>query len=340
MVYLQHTIPFDSDSPRWVLALSNVMAFGVPIFFALSAYLITELLVIEKRTMGSVDIRAFYVRRILRIWPLYFLILGFGLVISRLVPNSAIPASGFIAYLLFVGNWYGCLSAAICHLWSITVEEQFYLVWPMLLRYATRRKLAVVCGLAWLCSQGTVIYLCQKHTNMELAFWTNSLVHLQYFALGAGLSLYFNGSVPQRTGRVRILMIASGWMLMFAIDFFLDPFSATDRTSLAHTFPEFLLIGAAIALLLVGFLGYSSLQNYPSLRYLGKISYGLYLYHLPCLWFLRKLLPHLLNHYSSLVSIAVGLPMTVGISVISYRYFESPFLRLKERFEVVKSRAV
>jgi peptidoglycan/LPS O-acetylase OafA/YrhL len=344
MVYLYHTIPDDSRSPHWVLALSNATGFGVQVFFVLSAYLITELLTREKRTTGRLNAKAFYARRILRIWPLYFFALGAGFLYSRLHPTSAFSVHALIAYVLLVGNWYttrhGYLISAIVPLWSVNVEEQFYLVWPMLVRYLTRRALAVVCCVGWAGSQIAVICLCAHHAMFDPAIWPNSLVHLQYFALGAGASLSLNGSAPKIRGSLRGLMIVCAFFLLFASDFVLNSDGAFGFTSVAHTYPEMLLVGAAVTLILMGFLNWAVFNGWRGIRYLGKISYGLYVYHLPCLAVLWKLVSRFPKYNSPFAVFALGLPFTIGVAAISYRYFESPFLRMKERFEIVKSRVV
>jgi peptidoglycan/LPS O-acetylase OafA/YrhL len=344
MVYLTHTIPDTPGSPRWVLALSNATGFGVQVFFVLSAYLITELLTREKRVTGRLNAKAFYARRILRIWPLYFFALGAGFLFSRLHPAGAISVHALVAYLFLAGNWYtsryGYLAFAIGPLWTISVEEQFYLAWPLLVRYLTRRNIAVVCCAGWAASQIVLICLCARHALFEPTIWTNTLVQLQYFALGAGVSLFLNGSAPRIRGSLRGLLIASAFLLLFAADLVLNPDRADGLTSVAHTYPEMLLVGAAVTLMLVGFLNWSVFNGWRSIRYLGKISYGLYVYHLPCLTIISKIFVRSMGHDSPLADFALGLPLTIGIAAISYRYFESPFLRMKERFEIVKTRAV
>lgn len=344
LVYLTHTIPVVPGSSRWVKALSNTCGFGVPVFFALSAYLITELLTIEKSRSGKVDLRSFYVRRCLRIWPLYLLVLFVGFAVSRSHSAWAIPLSALMAYVLLVGNWYASLHdylpLGIGPLWSIPVEEQFYLLWPVLVRRLARRNLGLICCAGWVCSQAILVALCKRHALIEPTIWTNSFVHLQYFALGAGLSLYLNGRIPEIRRGLRFLMIGGGFLLLFILDVALNQNRADDASSLAHSYPEFLFAGVAITLLLAGFLGYRGFRDWKVLRYPGKISYGLYVYHLPCLLLLKKAAPHLLGHDSPLFVFVVGLPMTMAIAAVSYRYFESPFLRIKERFAVVQSRAV
>jgi peptidoglycan/LPS O-acetylase OafA/YrhL len=135
-------------------------------------------------------------------------------------------------------------------------------------------------------------------------------------------------------------MIASAFFLLFASDFVFNSDTPGGLVSVAHIYPEILLVDMAVTLMLVGFLNWAVFNGWRSIRYLGKISYGLYVYHLPCVAVVTKIVFHFLKHGSPLAVFALGLPFTVGIAAISYRYFESPFLRMKERLEIVKSRAV
>ncbi len=343
MVFCAHVIPTNQSSPRWLSALGNAAGFGaVATFFALSAYLITELLMIEKRSCGTVDVKAFYIRRILRIWPLYFAVLLGGFLISHLHSAWAIPGRGLLAYLFLAGNWYTSRHGylyAIGVLWSISLEEQFYLVWPLILRSLSRRSLGIVCVLAWVLSQVAVVFCSALHLPVEPTIWTSSLTHLQYFALGAGLSLLLSGSVPRFHARLKIAMVGVAALLFFFANFMFEQ-HITQDSSLAETCSAFLILGAGTALLLTGFVGNPVFQGSRRARYLGKISYGLYVFHLPCLMLVWHLTRSRFGEESPLVALLIGLPLTILIAWASYKYFESPWLRLKQRFEIVGSRTV
>jgi peptidoglycan/LPS O-acetylase OafA/YrhL len=339
-----HSIPPETGTSRWLVAFSVAAAFGVPVFFTLSAFLITELLTLEKRSKGSLDVKAFYVRRILRIWPLYFLILGSAFSVSWIHYHGLIPVSALVAFLFFMGNWYtgkhGYLSSGAGPLWSISVEEQFYIIWPLFVRVLSRRIMGVMCILAWVGSQIAVILLCLNHVQIATTLWTNSLVQLQYLALGAGVSLLLNGSTPAFRVRTRLLMVILAAIILYAPVFIFIPVPFVDVSSVGSTYPMFLFAGAAVTILLLALLGCSSLESWHVLRYLGKISYGLYVFHGLCLGILERIAFHLHVQPSSFTSAVLGLASTIAVAAVSYRYFESPFLRLKGRFEVVKSRSV
>lgn len=118
-----------------------IRSFGVDLFFTLSAYLITELLMRERQRCGAIDVRSFYIRRALRIWPLYFGALLVASAGSFLLPQLAGVRVCLPWFFLFAGNFasVGALPLAVAALWSISVEEQFYGLWPLALSRLTRR---------------------------------------------------------------------------------------------------------------------------------------------------------------------------------------------------------
>jgi peptidoglycan/LPS O-acetylase OafA/YrhL len=345
LVFLSHAIPLKDNSSRSWIALKAAGALGVPVFFCLSAYLITELLLRERTQTGSIDLKFFYVRRVLRIWPLYFLILLLGFVFSHWGLRAAMPVPALLSYIFLAGNWYtvfhGYLPHGIDALWSISVEEQFYLFLPGLVKHLTDRNILLGSFFVWGLSQISILALCFCHFGVDPGLWTNTLTNLQYFAIGTAVSAAFNGSVPNFGEPMRCIMIASGLVIFFLATFYFKIVHVyMERSSIECTYPGYLLTGFGTLLILIGFLGSSMLGGSSQLRYLGRISYGLYIYHLPCILLSLQLGRILFKSHISIIGFVVGFPLTVAVSAFSYRYFETPFLRFKERFEIVKSRAV
>jgi peptidoglycan/LPS O-acetylase OafA/YrhL len=145
-VFVCHTLPFEAEFYRklhlplpWVWgATVKAGAAGVDLFFALSAFLITSLLLKERQETGEISLKYFYLRRILRIWPLYFLVIALGIVLSHTVANQNLPWYYIAGYLLFVGNWvhavFGRPESIAFPLWTVSIEEQFYLFWPLIVK--------------------------------------------------------------------------------------------------------------------------------------------------------------------------------------------------------------
>jgi peptidoglycan/LPS O-acetylase OafA/YrhL len=133
---------------RWFQPIVEAGAFGMCMFFMLSAYLIITILLREQETTGTVNLRAFAIRRILRIWPLYFLVLFGGYALGRIYHGNAIVnGHAVLAFTFLVGNlyilhtgWMGPVGS----LWSLSVEEQFYLAVPAIVRLGGRRGIIAI----------------------------------------------------------------------------------------------------------------------------------------------------------------------------------------------------
>lgn len=127
-----------------MLTMESAGSFGVDLFFALSGYLITELLLREETSTGNINIRAFYLRRILRIWPLYFFFLGLAAALTKIDPEQHFGLKYLAPFTLLSGNWavilFGVPDSVANPLWSISMEEQFYLCWAPPSQTAHREK--------------------------------------------------------------------------------------------------------------------------------------------------------------------------------------------------------
>lgn len=352
LVFIGHILIVDNQTPHVLAAMKASGKLGVPLFFVLSAYLITELLLREKSATGTLDLRAFYLRRTLRIWPLYFFALAGGYVLlHRAGGLQQISPLALVAFSAFAGNWYtaffGFLPAGMGPLWSISVEEQFYLIWPTIVRVAGRRRLILTCAGGWLISQIAVIVLCSLHEPIWPMIWANSFTHLQYFALGAILCLVFRETRMPLNMWCRAGLIASGLTILFGANVFFNTDTMSSDISVVRTWPGYAFAGLGCALLLCGCAGARLSRQMRPLVWLGKISYGLYVYHVPCLLLSLAVYAEVFHIHrplagseETMVGIAFGLPITIAVSAVSYRYLEAPFLRLKQRFEIVKSRAL
>jgi peptidoglycan/LPS O-acetylase OafA/YrhL len=350
MVFCHHAFPHDPQFwtklglPQF---LANVIAgigatgaFGVSLFFVLSSYLITELLLREKDLIGTLDVRSFYIRRILRIWPLYFAFLALAIILQWIVPGQHITWRAGIWFSFLAGNWFivfhGFPSSVIFPLWSVSIEEQFYITWPAIVRRTTEAGMLLCAGLLLAVATASRIYLGINHTG-ESDVWCNTFVQLDPIAIGILLAVLLKGEIPQLSKLVRGAMLLAGitGLALGALYFGIknDPLT-TMRIVLGY--PS-VAIGGALVLL-------SVLRNHkkrpnPVLVYLGRISYGLYVFHV-----LGLLISNYAVHdqtasllrYS--LRVAVALAATIAMSAISYRWLETPFLGLKQRFTHVLSR--
>lgn len=328
----------------WVASAQEAGKFGVNLFFVLSSYLITELLLREMRAFENLDVKAFLVRRALRIWPLYFFALCLLQPLVHLVdPTDDMLWSQRLAFLAFLGNW-ACIFIWMPHsfvniLWSVSVEEQFYIVWPFLIR-KTRSLVPLALGclaLAWL----TRIVLVLLKAP-EMAFWVNSFVQLDSIALGALSCVWLSRNGHLRiSGRIAGSVFLGGWLLWVGCQHWLASYG-----------PGSLLLYPLVAFGAVMMLAAAVLYPWgriPSpLIYLGRISYGLYVFHtlaIGILWRLMALRSHRLQevvgpidrHLEWTVYAFASLALTMLMAGVSYRWLESPFLALKKRFTRIPS---
>ena len=355
-VFFCHLLPGDpppqvrgQSSVIWssILAVKDAGNFGVCIFFLLSSYLITELLRRERIETNATHLRSFYVRRVLRIWPLYFAVLSVFVVGGTLWPSLHMQPGRVLTYALLVGNWYMVVypltSGPLRHLWSISVEEQFYLTWPFMIKVGGMRSVKAV-SLALLPASYLTIFLGSIYQNhLDVTVWLNSLVQFQFFALGALLAIYLSGGSLDLSRRTRAMMLIAGmvsWLVASGV-------FGIKRAGFTPS-PPAMCAGYAMAalgsvLIFLGVLGIASGRLPKSLVYLGKISYGLYVFHemgISISHSFRKT-AGLASHTPLLffLNAAVSLAITIVLAALSYKYLEYPFLQLKRRFTFVESRS-
>ena len=346
--------PIDPVANPWYHAVTMSGVFGLPVFFLLSAFLITELLQREIAATGGINARAFYIRRILRIWPLYFLVL-FGLAaLNLVVPGAGANSAGEIfSFVAFAGNWFitfngWTIEYPVIPLWSLSVEEQFYVAIP-LLAVLNRRHLVTVNIAVLIVAYAVIAYYASRFTPSEpfSGQWTNSFVQFQSFAGGMLLSLGLRGRQPEWSWPVRVVLFAVAigmWLIAYSV-FGITSYDA--HSSVAHQLAGWPLVLGGAVLMLVSVLGTPTRYVPGALVYLGRISYGMYLIHIIFFWIVfAKAKPWMTQAATSAgvpgwrdnIGMALAFTATVIVASLLYRYFEMPFLRLKRRFTFVPSR--
>ena len=360
MVLIHHLEQHKSDFgvaniySRGVIQLFGNL--GVVLFFVLSGFLITYLLLEEERATGTIGIRNFYVRRILRIWPLYFLIVLLGLLILPHIPFFDIPTydnnkvqerwlTMLLFYIFFLPNLVSPLLGIVpyaAHTWSIGTEEQFYLTWPVILKSVKKYRLAlmfVIIGGYLLVARG----LYSSRTDLLpfkdglLAFWPT--FNIDCMAIGGFFAMLLHAKHPLLKwfqnryvfyGTLALVIILFQQGAYF-------PVVMVNGLKFEYFFKEFYSLWFGILILNfasnpnIGF----NLEVQP-FKYLGKISYGLYMYQpvaIAIAFQVARLVPAGFN----LMFYLLGTGLTVAFSALSYKYFEAYFLRFKHRFATVSS---
>lgn len=341
-VYLTHSLSHNPDDwiryhvPSKVAALLAAIAssgrFGVQLFFLLSAYLITSLLIREEGISGTVNLRAFYIRRMLRIWPLYF----FLLLLAVAWPwTGRLPTRYFVAYLLLAGNWMTAIlgppASWASILWSVSIEEQFYLSWPAVVKFFGRNERILVAAGLVLIANLVRLYLSFGHLQAYSVF-PNTFAQLDTIGFGILCAILLRNNVPSFAVGTRLVLGSVGLTLLVVC----GPFADGNRSFVIFGYPAVTLGCVAVFLAVCG----ASLSWRP-LVYLGKISYGLYAYHVLALTLIGAAFA---GKAGTSFRFAAywwgGLLLTIAFASVSYRWLETPFLRLKEKFAAVKSRPV
>ena len=317
-------------------------AYAVEFFFVLSGFLLTHLAIREYSSTKKIDIKGFFLRRILRIWPLYYPRLSIGfIIIAGIGPSLYAKASwpeigGLLPYFIFMAPNLAIAiqplkMGAVFALWSIGVEEQFYLFFPFLMLALLRSKKPLR-TLAWLAAIYTTAYLflfpmSATENDTLLRFLLTLKFH--YMLLGCLAAMAWHAT-PDLIDRILPRGPITGWVLFclaLALIFIGPPPGPVAQT---------LCSGALYMAIILQFRNGSAhaLFSNPWLDRLGRISYGIYMFH-PYVSYLLRYAAQRFTGCQDLFAtapvayygaLAIG---TIGIAHFSFEYFESRFLRLK-----------
>jgi peptidoglycan/LPS O-acetylase OafA/YrhL len=348
-VFVYHTLYYPLDHfvgrnvPMWFaklqVGISRGGAYGVDLFFVLSAYLITELLIREKEERGSLDVKSFYIRRVLRIWPLYYFFVPLAALVPFLNPSHAFTLRYLLPFLLLAGNWstiiFGPPPSAALPLWSVSVEEQFYLLWPPIVARLSRRKIVFAAMGMILLANATRVVVLLLH-GMGWSVWANTLARLDPMAAGILLAVLLRGRAPSMGYGLRFSLIICGVVCIGLTGHFAAPWGyGLPWLGTLFSYP---IVAGACSAIVFATIGIG-IRLRP-LEYLGKISYGLYVYHQTCIWITDRILRVRNGVLHMCLREVVAFGITVVVSAVSYTVLEKPFLRLKQKFAYVDSRPV
>jgi peptidoglycan/LPS O-acetylase OafA/YrhL len=348
------------EQVKWIMKVPNVYGFyliknsgklGVGMFFVLSGFLITYLLLRERADTG-INVTKFYARRVLRIWPLYLLIVLLALFVFPQFPAlfdyrpvSTAPTSYFIPqltlFLLILPNLavdffdpsYLCSPA-----WSIGVEEQFYILWPHIMRtkkWSGKLMAVIIYTLGIVAIVAMCVFWYKQITPPDKAKSAQSIIlvlmgqfRISLMLMGAaGATLLYK----QHAFMIRWLFAPSvqimGYALVLGLWLTGTQIPGCNLEVYGLFFCLFILNVAGNPKTLI------RLDKRPFER-LGRISYGIYLYHIPIIVLLINLLQFILPANSGIlynvVLYGLSISLTLLVSSLSYKYMETPFLRFKD----------
>lgn len=355
MVFLHHTLVHDfkqfNIKGTFFERLLTTLGYGgtgVSIFFVLSGFLITYLLLHEKATHGKINIPFFYVRRGLRIFPLYYAVMFFAVTIFPILKSTL----GYdlnlgltpTYYYTFLSNFDvidikkssdmgGQLMSTIS--WSVSIEEQFYLVWPLLFLFINKKFYFLIFPIIIFFS----LYFRFLHGNDNIALYFHTFSVCMDLALGGligYLSFYDKIKIKSFFGNLNKKIIVGVYILGFLWllygDFHLVGYAG-------YAFARLLsILFFAFIILEQNFANHSfyKFSNSRLFTFWGKYTYGLYMLHSIVLYFLNIIIWKVLKFQNpsglsaSLLRASVGLPLSCFVAYYSFEYFEKFFLKLKD----------
>lgn len=340
--HIDQYLPYFGYSEWHLKTMEIVGRLGVILFFVLSGFLITYLLLAEEESFKKISVKNFYIRRILRIWPLYFLVITLALlVIPHIITVPGFEKDkiytdfGWKAFLYF--TFFANLADAIYPMipcatqaWSIGTEEQFYLVWPVLFRAIKKHRVKLMLGIV--AFYLAVFYF--LHFSISdfipykiyiFKFW--KIFNIDCMAIGGFFAIMLY------QGKTKLFL--NKWLFYVVLAVTIGMISAGVLIPYIHN--EFYAV--LFGIIIVNFAANKnigiSLEN-PVLHYLGKISYGIYMYHIIAIVICLKVLTYF-NVMSNLGIILSTFLLTIFMAGISYRFFESRFIRRKKKFSNIVS---
>jgi len=306
---------------------------GVDLFFVISGFLIVTLLLRERDKKGTISLKNFYIRRGLRIVPLYYaFILVFFLYYSFFAKNSTL-SSRFLQevpiYLLYLSNLF---PVAMGVFWSLAAEQQFYFVWPILEKYVKKYILYII--LMFIALNQYVNFKGQKLLEwLHVSSYPDlHIVQITFTPIILGVALAHLLHHSRSFNFIKHVIAAKYSSLLFIVLLlFLCFFSPLDISGLPRFTIQLLMVFLVGSIVVNEENKLTPILTFSPVVRIGVISYGIYLFHIQSIEIAKKLLK-ISNFSGSFLVFILGFFISIMISEISYRFFETPFLKMKVKF--------
>lgn len=312
---------------------------GVDLFFVLSGFLISTLLIREKAKNGRISLKDFWMRRILRLVPAYYFmllaLLGAYLVFKPGDPDTKTLIDGFPVYALYLSNWFEPGANNLSITWSLATEEQFYLIWPLIEAFATPIIMVFVWAAALVANQ--LINFGLLDPAIASVFGISAAEHPEILQstftpilLGVGLAHVLNRPasflLAEKIAGFRGAPLAFAALLLVILNIPASDISGITRFSM-HLAMALWIASVVLqpAATITKFL------DWRPIAFVGGISYGMYLYHMWCIHIANAIIDKL-GLPDMLLAFPLALAGTVTVSAISFYAFEKRFLALRKKF--------
>jgi len=349
-VFLFHAFYTDLEQVKnepiywWVKRLTSNGFLGVEFFFVLSGFLIIYLLISEREKTGKIDIRKFYLRRVLRIFPLYYLCLFIGFVIfpyiRSILGTQTYTLPDWRYYVFFLSNFdslkeYAPLTdASLGVLWSVAIEEQFYLTVPLLLVIVGTRFYP------WIFIVAIAVSLVSRALHVDDSLWLarHTFSYIGNIAIGGLIAYYsitsrrFVNYFEELDGRlIKAVYALIIIVVMFQAELFFTPALRASQALIVAGLFAFIILEQNYSKN-----SFFKMRNNRTFTKLGLYTYGLYCLHVIAMAGGHLVLSRLRLNTELwqviVVETSFNLSLALIFAYISYRYYEAPFLRLKAAF--------
>jgi peptidoglycan/LPS O-acetylase OafA/YrhL len=332
---------------------------GVILFFVLSGFLITYLLMVEKDNIKNIKVKEFYLRRIIRIWPLYFLLILFVyFLIPYIIPQyylSEIDRFSFKSIMfniLFLTNFtliFKLTPLIISTIWSIGIEEQFYIIWPWIMKTKKNNYVKLVFLFILIIPFGKILFLILskllKNNYIDIISKLISTTRIDCMAIGAFFGiLAYHKQIVLGKFTLDYNLFTSNKIQISVYFFLLFIFTLSFFTSFFNQIFNFLIYPTVFGICILNLATNSNsiikLENKIT-NYIGVISYSIYLNHMIILYLFFPFLKPMISGKSIIIQNIVVYISTLGIvylvSYLTYNFYEKQFLKLKKKYSYVST---
>lgn len=331
---------FDATPFAVIRKLTSIGHYGVNLFFVLSGFLITYLLLKELKEHGKIHIGFFLVRRILRLWPLYFVIVLFGFFVFPYLPFGIQTVHEFWRYALFLSNFDEIINGSrdslnfLTATWSVSIEEQFYIGWALIIGFFQWKAIRSFQLFFCLVILSSFLFRFYYAANPGFIYY-HTLSVISDMAIGGLLATFVFGKAE-----IGFIKSLRKWQIigiyLLGIVFLFVSHRVLPGKLIAF---ERLISGTFFAFILVEQLqaehSFFKADKIPYFERAGKLTYGFYLFHSLLIYYICSLFQSLNWNQHPAYFVAYFLLLLFSnslLSVVSYRYFEKPLLNLKRYF--------
>lgn len=352
VLILHAFIPFTVADNIKIIGVGGFL--GVDIFFVLSGFLITSLLVQEWETIGWVDFKKFYARRALRLLPALFVFVGFCVlhsILFRASEESSGSLSDVFVIAFYLSNWIPINLYSLRHTWSLAVEEQFYLFYPVFLlillsaskrfRISRERIIFVLLFLIAAIAVYRAVFFAQNGFSMRI--YIGSDTRFDSLLVGCLVGLLLSSDLfPAKVWFANLMkIIALGATVAFFYMFLMIKYDDSFLYYGGFTGIAFFVGAVIVSLQISPPKVLKFILEWSVLVWVGRLSYGIYLWHKLVYLILDSLLPMISIRFYTMQRIVAPftfkLVCSLAVAAISYYALEKPFLNLKKHFVVVSS---